>query len=465
VSDEVAERPVPSRRLLAGWGHASSSAADVASVQSQLELEHLIVSAGESGTKVLARGLGRSYGDAAQCAGGTVLDCTGLAGLVIDDGVARAEAGVSLDQLLRTIVPLGWFVPVTPGTAQVTIGGAIAADVHGKNHHRDGAFGGFVRRLALCTPKGRIEVGPSHDPEAFWATVGGMGLTGAVAEADLELRPIETAKMLVDTESTADLEGCMARLSASDDEYRYSVAWVDCSVRGRGLGRSVLSLGDHAKLSDLPAAERANPLEYAPGNGVAVPLTAPINLVSRAAIRAGNELWFRNGRRHHAGELHSIAAFFHPLDALREWHRVYGPRGFTQYQYVVPFGAEDVVARSLERLHAARVVPSLAVLKRFGAADPSPLGFPSPGWTLALDLPLAARDLAPVLDDLDELVAEAGGRVYLAKDGRLRPELLRAMYPGLDAWLETRERLDPAGVVASDLWRRLSGPRPTTAHA
>ncbi len=445
------------RELVSGWGRGSSSAAHVVPVRSQEELDRLVANARISATPILARGLGRSYGDAAQCAGGIVLDCTTLDRVVaadFDSGVVKVEAGLSIDRLLRHVAR-GWFVPVTPGTSQVTVGGAIAADVHGKNHHRDGAFGNYVENLTLVSARGRFELSPTRHPELFWATVGSMGLTGAIAEATIRLRPIETTFMLVDTDRSVDLEDCMAQLAAHDDRYRYSVAWVDCVARGRKLGRSVLSRGDHANLVDLPPSHLPRALEYEPRTLLGVPLTPPANLVRPAAISAWNELWYRKAPMHRAGELQSISSFFYPLDAVARWNRLYGPRGFTQYQFVVPFGAEPTIRKVIELLQARRVAPSLAVLKRFGDGDPAPLSFPIEGWTLALDLPLGGPGVATALDELDELVVSANGRVYLAKDGRLGGDRLRAMYPRLGEWLVARRRLDPAEMFVSDLWRRI----------
>ncbi|MGD0287676.1 MAG: FAD-binding oxidoreductase [Acidimicrobiales bacterium] len=444
--------------LFSGWGKGSSSAARVAHVETQEDLERAVMSARESSTPILARGLGRSYGDAAQCAGGILLDCTALDRVIeadFDAGLLRVEAGISLDSVLRLVVPRGWFVPVTPGTRQVTVGGAIAADVHGKNHHRDGGFGAHVERLALVTAHGRVELSPEGEPELYWATVGAMGLTGAIAEATVRLRPIETALMVVDTDRTADLEQCMAQLAAGDDRYRYSVAWVDCVARGRHFGRAVISRGDHARLADLSSRQKLNALTYRPRVPFDIPATPPINLVSPAAIAAWNGLWYRKAPTRRSGELQSIASFFHPLDAIGGWNRLYGPRGFTQYQLVVPFGAEATVRNVIESLQRASVSPALAVLKRFGAADPAPLSFPIAGWTLALDLPLDRPDIGLILDEIDDLVVDAAGRVYLAKDGRLRPELFDAMYPRVKEWLATRERLDLGEIFVSDLSRRL----------
>ena len=443
--------------LVSGWGVGSRSAARIERVETQDGLERIVQGVMESPARILPRGLGRSYGDAAQCAGGTILDCTSLDRVVeadLDHGRLRVEAGMSLDALLALVVPAGWFVPVTPGTRHVTIGGAIAADVHGKNHHRDGAFGTHVEQLSLITARGRFDVGPTTQSDLYWATVGGVGLTGTIVEATLRLHPIESGLMTVDTLRAGDLDECMAELAASDDRYRYSVAWVDCVARGRHLGRSVLSRGDHARLSDLPPRVK-QPLTYRSTTSLNVPMTAPFNLVSAAAVRAGNELWYRKAPARRLGELQSLSSFFYPLDAVGNWNRLYGPRGFTQYQFVVPFGEEQAIRKCIEYLHAHQIAPSLGVLKRFGDSDLAPLSFPIPGWTLALDLPLGGRKIGCVLDGLDELVAEAHGRVYLAKDGRLRPEIFKTMYPRLDDWLETRAQHDPTGVFASDLSRRL----------
>jgi decaprenylphospho-beta-D-ribofuranose 2-oxidase len=407
---------------------------------------------------VLARGLGRSYGDAAQNAGGEVLDTGALdwiGTLDSDRDTIEVGAGVSLANLTRTLVSDGRFLPVLPGTGHVSVGGAIAADIHGKSHHRDGAFGAHVASLELVTSRGeRVQLSPERDADAFAATAGGMGLTGVIARATLRLLPVETSRMRVDTERAADLDDVMARMATSDDSYRYSVAWIDCLARGAQLGRSVLIRGDHARLDDLPAANRGTPLVVEADRTAPAPPWAPRGLLRPVTVRAFNELYYRRAPAEERGRLGGLREFFHPLDAVRGWNRLYGPRGLLQYQLVVPFGQEQAVRTVLERLSGADAPAFLAVIKRMGA-ESGPLSFPMPGWTLALDLPAGGSWLAELLDGIDQVVADAGGRLYLAKDSRLRPELLRRMYPRLDEWRATRDRLDPERRMRSDLSRRL----------
>jgi decaprenylphospho-beta-D-ribofuranose 2-oxidase len=442
-------------RLLSGWGRTAPTLARVHRPERAEQVGALAGSA--DGRGLLARGLGRAYGDAAQNAGGDVLDMTALAAIGPVDpgrGTVRVQAGASLEALLRTLLPQGWFVPVAPGTAHVTVGGAIACDVHGKNHHRDGSLADHVEELELWSPAhGVVKLVPQDD--AFRATAGGMGLTGVVLAATLRLLPVETAWMRVDVERATDLDDALARMEARDDDYRYSVAWIDCLARGAALGRSILLRGDHARADELPADRRDAALRYAPRPRLASPPWFPGGLLRPATVRAFNAGWFHRAPRAARGRLEPIEAFFHPLDAVRDWNRLYGPRGLVQYQLVVPFGAEDALRASIERLGAAGAPSFLAVLKRFGPGR-GWLSFPAPGWTLALDVPAATPGLAALLDGLDELVARAGGRVYLGKDARLRPDVLAAMYPALDRWREVRAALDPERRLRSDLARRLA---------
>jgi decaprenylphospho-beta-D-ribofuranose 2-oxidase len=446
---------VPEERLLTGWGRTSPSRATVHTPRALDAVVERIVQPPARG--VVARGLGRSYGDAAQNAGGDVVLCTDMnrvLALDVEKGIVRAEAGVSLDALLRVLLPLGWFPMVVPGTSYVTVGGAIASDIHGKFRH--GTFADYVERLQIVTPThGVTTLDPDSTPEGFWATAGGMGLTGVVTDATIRLQPVETSRIVCDTERATDVDACMARMLDNDGDYRYSVAWIDCMARGRHLGRSVLTRGNHATLDDLPPSQRATAREYSHRQLLGAPPWLPNGLLNLLSVRAFNETWFRHYPAKPRRHIEGIVPFFFPLDAVRGWNRIYGSRGFVQYQFVVPYGAEHVVRNALERLSAARTPSFLAVLKRFEHDSRSMLGFPAEGWTLALDMP-AAPGLAELLDGLDELVVSANGRVYLTKDSRLRPELLEAMYPRLAEWRDARAALDPRGVLRSDMDRRLN---------
>jgi decaprenylphospho-beta-D-ribofuranose 2-oxidase len=445
VPTSAAEAEAGEATLLAGWGATSPSLARVVR-PAEDEVAGLMRSAPVRG--VLPRGLGRSYGDAAQNAGGRVLDMTALGGIRALDpatGEVTVAAGTSLATLLRATLPLGWFPAVVPGTRFVTVGGAIAADLHGKNHHRDGSFAGHVTRFVLVTPDGeRREVSPGD--EAWGATVGGMGLSGVIVEARLRLRRVESAWMRADTDPCPDLDDVMARMEREDAAFPYSVAWLDL-LRG---GRAILLRADHARADEL---DGRRPVEPGGERALAVP-PLPRSLVGPLTARAFNAAWYHRAARAGHGRLERAEPYFFPLDGLRRWPRLYGPRGFLQHQLVVPVGAEEALRAIVARYAAARAPAAVVVFKRLGRGGGG-LSFPIPGWTLTVDLPAAWDGLAPLLDGIDELVAEAGGRLYLAKDSRMRPELLGAMYPELERWRELRARMDPDRRMRSDLARRL----------
>ena len=463
--------PETHTRSLTGWGRTAPTTARVLTDPTVETIRQAVRSAGDRG--VIARGLGRAYGDPAQNAGGLVIDMSGLDrihSLDADSGVVVVDAGVSLDTLMRRALPFGLWVPVLPGTRQVTVGGAIAADIHGKNHHIQGSFGNHVLEMELVTADGEVRTlspgvppggapGGGTDPadtELFWATVGGMGLTGVLVRATLQLTSTESAYFVVDTDRTANLDDLMAKLTdGTDDQYTYSVAWFDSVATGARLGRAILTRGWAARLDDLPPTLRRNPLRFDAPRLLTAPPVFPSGLVNRATITAFNEVWYRKAPRRRRHEVQNITRFFHPLDLVGEWNRVYGPRGFLQYQFVVPLRAEDTFRRAVELISGSGQVSFLNVLKRFGAGNDAPLSFPSPGWTLTVDIPVGPG-LAELCDRLDELVLGAGGRLYLAKESRTSPETLHRMYPRLDEWRKVRASVDPHGTFASDLSRRLA---------
>lgn len=445
------------KRLLHGWGRTAATSADVADGRRLDDLRAALSSPPTRG--VAARGLGRSYGDAAQNAGGLVFDMTGADRILEVDTrahTATVDAGVSLDALLRHVTPLGLWVPVLPGTRQVTVGGAIACDVHGKNHHAHGSFGDHVVAMDLVVPGGDLlHLTPDGEQaELFWATVGGLGLTGIVTRATLRLRPVETSSFVVDTHTEPALMPLMEALSVADRDWPYTVAWFDTAARGTRLGRGIVMVGDHAGIDALAAERGAEALRIPAGRGAAVPLTPPIGFVTPGTARVFNRLWFAKAPTRRRGEIQDVTTFMHPLDGVRDWNRLYGPRGFCQYQCVVPDESSAAITAMIERISDSGQVSALTVLKRFGTANRAPLSFPRPGWTLAVDFPVR-RGLDALLRDLDALTLAAGGRLYLAKDSRMRAGHLSAMYPRLGEFAAVRDRVDPGRTLTSDLARRL----------
>ncbi|MFN6351657.1 MAG: FAD-binding protein [Cyanobacteriota bacterium] len=444
-------------QTLTGWGRTRPVTSHVLRPESIAQLQELICHA--PSRSLIARGLGRSYGDAAQLQDAAVIEVTAFEGISLDAASATltAGAGVTLNQILREIVPAGFFLPVTPGTRNVTVGGAVAADVHGKNHHVDGSFGNHVKRVLLVDGSGKLRElhpggeGGTQEQAMFWATIGGMGLTGVIVEATFSLIPITSSLISVDTTRFQDLEALMAAMVESDSRYRYSVAWVD-SLDPRGRG--VLTCGDHAPAGQLEPSQQANPLAYDPKALASAPPFLPGGLLNKLTVRAFNEAWYRKAPKQRAGELQAIAPYFHPLDGVQDWNRIYGPAGFLQYQFAVPDGAGHLVRRTLEALRQVGAPSFLTVLKRFGTSNPSPLSFPIPGWTLAADVSAAVPRLLEVLNQLDEQVAEAGGRLYLAKDSRQSAAMMRRTYPRLEEWQRVRAVMDPRRVLDSDLAKR-----------
>lgn len=439
---------------LTGWGRYPRHASELVTPRSPSLFPSFIATQ----TGLVARGNGRAYGDAAigeritLCARG--LDR--IRAVNWATGQVRLEAGVLLSDLLDLVVPKGFFPPVVPGTKFVTLGGMIASDVHGKNHHRDGGFGDHVTSLTLALPDGRVvSCSCTENPELFAATIGGMGLTGTILEATFTLRTIETGWMRQEIRVAANLDEALLALQASSAT-TYSVAWIDCLARGAALGRSLIFAAEHASLRDLEASRLGVPRFPAAKLGrFSVPLDFPSLALNRFSVSAFNELYFRAGAvRAGSPFLVPWDPYFFPLDSIGNWNRIYGRRGFIQYQCVIPTErASRVLGEILQRVSYRDSPSFLAVLKQLGPSH-GDLSFPLEGFTLTLDLPV--RDsIFPLLDELDQRVVEAGGRLYLAKDARQSPETFEAGYPGLARFKNLRQAIGASGKIASRLSMRL----------
>lgn len=446
------------QQTLTGWGRTAPTRARVVSTPDVEAIARAVRESGDRG--VIARGLGRSYGDPSQNAGGTVVDMTALDrvhAIDVDEAAVDVDAGVSLDTLMRRLLPYGLWLPVLPGTRQVTVGGAIGSDIHGKNHHAQGSFGSHVVSMQLLTADGEVRTltPDGENSELFWATVGGMGLTGIIVRATIRLKRVETAYFLVDNVQTRNLDELIEHFTdGSDANYTYSVAWFDSLARGDKMGRALLTRGNSAKLEDLPKKLRKDPLGFNAPQLMTAPPVFPNGLVNKYTITAFNEVWYRKAPTKY-GAVQNITQFFHPLDLVGEWNRVYGSNGFLQYQFMVPFGQEDMFRRSIDKISASGHVSFLNVLKTFGPGNPAPMSFPGEGWTLTVDIPVTPG-LERLCADLDEMVLNAGGRLYLAKESRTTPEMIERMYPRIDEWRKIRASVDPQGVFHSDLQRRLN---------
>lgn len=411
----------------------------------------------------IARGMGRSYGDAAQNDGGCAADTTRLnrmTGWDPETGVLECEAGATLDEICQTFLPRGYWPAVTPGTRFVSVGGAFAMDVHGKNHHRDGSFSRFVESIELALPSGEtMRCSPEENPEVFWATAGGAGLTGAISSLRCKLMRVPSAFVQVDYLRAENLDAALAAMAHNDDDYQYSVAWVDCLAKGANLGRSVLMRGNHAPPDALPPSRRADPFALPRERTRSIPINFPGQLLNSWSVGLFNRLYY-GIHKTTEGQLLDFTSYFHPLDRIRHWNRMYGKRGFIQYQATLPPDSVRGLTLLLERLSSSGCASFLAVLKRFGEQGPGLLSHPMPGHTLTLDIPYRPG-IESFVRTLDNLLLDHGGRLYLAKDALAAPETIAAMYPRLPEFRETQARLDPEGRMQSTMSRRLR----LTAHA
>lgn len=405
----------------------------------------------ESDKKQLPLGNARSYGDSCLNDGGTLLEARGLDRFIAFDpatGVLTCEAGVLFSEILDLVVPQGWFLPVTPGTRFVTVGGAIANDVHGKNHHRAGTFGHHLLAFELLRTDGtRLRCSPADNPEWFTATVGGLGLTGLVTWASIQLRRVAGPWMSTENHRFGSLAEFFALSSESDRDYEYTVAWIDCVARGKNLGRGHFSRANHA-----PSHPDLRP--NAPSRRLSMPMTPPLSLVNPLTLRAFNQLYYHRQRKPLVHATTHYEPFFYPLDSISHWNRMYGPKGFLQYQCVVPPEvSHDAVNELVRAIALARKGSFLAVLKQFGERPSlGMLSFPRPGATLALDFPNDGPGTFALLDRLDAIVSAAGGAVYPAKDARMSGEHFRTYFPAHESFTRF---VDPG--MSSSFWRRVMG--------
>ena len=443
---------------ISGWGLTNSVDVELIKPKNVGELKYIIKNA--SSKSLISRGLGRSYGDAAQLKGSKVISLKEFNNIHLDiaKGTVRVGSGVSLENLLNYIVPKGFFIPVSPGTSMVTIGGAIASDVHGKNHHVDGSFGNHVIELVLIDGKAELQklypnnLKGSQNTEEFWATIGGMGLTGVIIEATFSLINIESSFMSVDTIRFDNINSLINEMIRSESKFRYSVAWIDSSDKN---GRGILSLGNHAHINQLNSQQKINPLNFKSNSAISTPRFLPKGLINKFTVAAFNNAWFYKSPSREKNKIQRISSFFHTLDGISEWNNIYGNSGFIQYQFVVPSNNIYMIKKTLDTLREKKAYSFLTVLKKFGNSNKGLLSFPEKGWTLAIDVPNTGLNLLKILNVLDEELAKCGGKIYLAKDVRQSSTTFKKTYKLFQNWKKLKLKMDPEMKFVSDISNRL----------
>jgi len=445
-----------------GWGRFPVQDCFVYRPEKMSELGDILFSSRHD--TFIPRGLARSYGDTSLNENSGVIDITrlnhmldftppGENGNSSEYGILKLESGVSLAEIIDSFVPRGYFLPVTPGTKYVTIGGSIANDVHGKNHHIDGTFSEFVLDFDLLLATGDvITCSRDENSEIFWATVGGIGLTGFILTARILLRKIETAYLKVDQRRAKNLDHVLELMDEHDSQYRFSVAWIDCLASGDLLGRSVLMHGEHATLDDLPH-NITKPLNLKSKKNKKIPFDFPSIALNPLSIMAFNWLYYEFHPTE-MGKLENINDYFYPLDAVDDWNKMYGSTGFAQFQAYLPFDKVEPLKEILIKLGKSGNASFLAVLKRFGDANKGLLSCPKPGYMLALDIPNHSG-LPEQIATLEKILLDNGGRIYFAKDSTAKPETVAAMYENLDKFREIKKQVDPKGLLSSSMARRL----------
>lgn len=407
------------------------------------------------GGQIIARGNGRCYGDAS-LAENTVstLKFDKILSFDTQNGIFECQSGLTLDKILEVIVPKGWFLPVTPGTKFITVGGAIASDVHGKNHHVDGAFSQHVLEMNVLLADGKeVTCSPEKNSDLFWATCGGMGLTGIITTAKFDLKKIETSYIKQKQVKAKNLDEII-QLFEEYKHYTYSVAWIDCLKKGKNFGRSILILGEHATVGDLDEKKKKEPLKLPNKKQIVFPFTLPSFVLNQFTVKAFNFLYYGKNLKREINNVVSYEPFFYPLDAILHWNRGYGKKGFVQYQFVLPLESKQGLIEILKRISDKGLGSFLAVLKVFGKQDDL-ISFPTQGYTLALDFPVR-KGLFDFLDELDKIVLQYGGRLYLSKDARMKSEIFWQSYPNAPKFVEIIKKYNPGFKINSQQALRLN---------
>jgi decaprenylphospho-beta-D-ribofuranose 2-oxidase len=426
------------KKQIANWGNYPAMESDEKTFAFDEQLQQLV----ETESSFIARGNGRCYGDAS-LADVTVstLKYDKILSFDTANGILECQSGITLDQVLEVIVPKGWFLPVTPGTKFITIGGAVASDVHGKNHHVDGCFSHHVLEMDVLISNGQtLTCGPRQYTDLFEATCGGMGLTGVITRVKFSLKKIETSYIRQKQVKAENLEEILDLFEKYKD-YTYSVAWIDCLKKGKGFGRSILILGEHATMQELDQKHKAEPLKLPAKKQITFPFNLPWWVLNTFTVKAFNFLYYLKNTKKEINNIVSYEPFFYPLDAILHWNRGYGTKGFVQYQFVLPMEAKNGLIEILQRISKSGLASFLAVLKVFGKQD-SLISFPKEGYTLALDFPVR-KGLMEFLDELDAIVLQHGGRLYMSKDARMKPGMLKAGYPMLEQFMRTVQKYNP----------------------
>jgi decaprenylphospho-beta-D-ribofuranose 2-oxidase len=439
------------KKEIANWGNYPSMESNEHTFSHLSDAQQYI----KTSAHFIPRGNGRCYGDASLAP--VTLNTTKFDKILAFDiinGIFECESGITLDQVLEVIVPKGWFLPVTPGTKFITIGGAVASDVHGKNHHVDGCFSHHVDEMDLLLADGRlITCSPGKETDLFEATCGGMGLTGLITRVRFKLKKIETSYIRQRQVKAANLEEVL-RLFDEYKDYTYSVAWIDCLKKGKGFGRSILILGEHATVAELNEKQKKAPLRLPRKRQINFPFNLPSWLLNSLTVKAFNFLYYGKNFKRQIDNVVNYEPFFYPLDAILHWNRGYGKKGFIQYQFVVPMESRQGLIEILQKISDKGLGSFLAVLKVFGHQE-SLIGFPMEGYTLALDFPVR-KGLFEFLDELDKIVLQYGGRLYMSKDARMKPGILSSSYQHLPKFLSIIEKYDPQGKIRSTQSDRLS---------